>query len=269
MLDEAGFVGVVAVNSELEVARYLRPGDVLRNVQILEDVSREKQTALGTGYFVTTRQRYETGDGEHVGDLLFRILKFKPGTGTTSKASEGEGERQSSRPLTAPAPASRHQPRQPGPLRRLPRRTSCASALQRLRPDVLPAVAALLRVRVVRHRLPVASGRGDALLLHVAVHHPQVPGLPLPARRRAGRARGGRAASSPTSSASRRDRSRSACRSRSSGSTATPRWSRARPTRVARSPSRSSARRRRRDAARHRGGHGVSEGDRLPTWACP
>ena len=60
MLEDAGYVGVVAVNSELEIARYLRPGDVLQNVQILEDVSEEKQTALGIGHFVTTRHRYTT-----------------------------------------------------------------------------------------------------------------------------------------------------------------------------------------------------------------
>jgi len=102
MLDEAGYVGVVAVNSELEIVRYLRPGDLLRNVQILEAVSDEKQTALGTGYFVTTRQRYETVDGEHVGDLLFRILKFRPGTGTAPAAG-------TDRP--APDPSSELRPR--------------------------------------------------------------------------------------------------------------------------------------------------------------
>src|SRR3954453_9147469 len=100
LLEEAGFVGVVAVNSELEIVRYLRPGDVLQNTQVLEDVSEEKQTALGTGHFVTTRQRYETVDGEHVGDLLFRILKFRPGTGAP-KTEPVEG----ARPAPDPSPA--------------------------------------------------------------------------------------------------------------------------------------------------------------------
>src|SRR5205085_12237091 len=104
MLDDAGYVGVVAVNSELEVARYLRPGDLLQNTQILEDVSAEKQTALGTGFFVTTRQRYETVDGEQVGDLLFRILKFKPGTGTPSTTPADTGR-------AAPDPSPQLRPR--------------------------------------------------------------------------------------------------------------------------------------------------------------
>src|SRR3954462_8743071 len=106
LLDDAGYVGVVAVNSELEVARYLRPGDLLQNTQILEDVSEEKQTALGTGFFVTTRQRYETVDGEHVGDLLFRILKFKPGTGSAGKAEGGEAAKAAPDPSRRAAPDS-------------------------------------------------------------------------------------------------------------------------------------------------------------------
>ncbi len=89
-LEQAGYVGVVAVNSELEIVRYLRPGEVLSNVQSLESVTEEKQTALGRGHFVTTRHRYSTVDGEHVGDLLFRILKFVPGTGKTTEPAEGK-----------------------------------------------------------------------------------------------------------------------------------------------------------------------------------
>jgi hypothetical protein len=85
-LESRGFTSVVAVNSELEVKRYLRPGDMLQKVLSLEDVSDEKATGLGVGHFVTTRQRYTTTEGEHVGDVLFRILKFKPGTGRSAPA---------------------------------------------------------------------------------------------------------------------------------------------------------------------------------------
>ena len=47
----------------------------------LVDVSEEKQTGLGAGHFVTTVTDYRDHDGEHVGSMFFRILKFKPGTG--------------------------------------------------------------------------------------------------------------------------------------------------------------------------------------------
>ena len=80
-LDEAGFTSVVATNSEHVYERYLRLGDVLSGVQTVEDVSDEKQTALGVGHFVTTRTRYTDQNDDEVGSLLFRILKFRPGTG--------------------------------------------------------------------------------------------------------------------------------------------------------------------------------------------
>jgi 3-oxo-4,17-pregnadiene-20-carboxyl-CoA hydratase alpha subunit len=49
-------------------------------------VSEEKQTGLGVGHFITTRVEYSTLEGEIVGRQLFRILKFKPGTGRNAAA---------------------------------------------------------------------------------------------------------------------------------------------------------------------------------------
>jgi acyl dehydratase len=80
LLDEAGFTSVIATNSEHEYLRYLRLGERLHGENELVAVSEEKQTALGTGHFVTSRTRYRTDDGEEVGRMFFRILKFKPGT---------------------------------------------------------------------------------------------------------------------------------------------------------------------------------------------
>ena len=102
-LDREGFVSTVAVNAELEFTRYIRIGDLLSDVQVLEDVSPEKQTALGTGHFVTTRHRFTDAHGEHVGDLLFRILKFRPGTGRSAPVPEGA-------PAPDPDPALRPPP---------------------------------------------------------------------------------------------------------------------------------------------------------------
>jgi acyl dehydratase len=86
-LDEAGFTSVVATNSEHEYLRYLRLGDHLEAVQAVSDVSGEKQTALGSGHFVTTETEYRNQGGDVVGRMKFRILKFKPGTGRTSEAA--------------------------------------------------------------------------------------------------------------------------------------------------------------------------------------
>ncbi len=80
VLDEAGFVGTLATNSELEFVRYLRPGDRLHLTTEVESISDRKTTALGQGYFVTWVTTYLDGEGEVVGRQLFRILKFDPST---------------------------------------------------------------------------------------------------------------------------------------------------------------------------------------------
>jgi uncharacterized OB-fold protein len=179
LLEEAGFVGVVAVNSELEIARYLRPGDRLQNVQLLEDVSEEKKTALGIGHFVTTRHRYTTADGEHVGDLLFRILKFRPGTGAAPPSMEG------ARPAPDPAPSLR--PR-PGINRdnqslfdgyrahelRIPRCQVCGATF-------FPPTPRCATCGAFDIGYTIGAGRGTLYSFNV-VHHPQVGGFryPLP-----------------------------------------------------------------------------------------
>lgn len=80
VLDEAGFVGTLASNSEFEIERYLHLGEDVSSSTVMESISEEKQTRLGPGHFVTWVTTYVAGDGEVVGRQRFRILKFKPGT---------------------------------------------------------------------------------------------------------------------------------------------------------------------------------------------
>jgi uncharacterized OB-fold protein len=75
---EAGYTGVVATNCTQTYARDLRPGDRLREERVIESVSDRKSTALGDGYFVTTRSRYVDGAGELVAEMEFRMLYFRP-----------------------------------------------------------------------------------------------------------------------------------------------------------------------------------------------
>jgi acyl dehydratase len=84
-LDAEGFTGTLATNSELEFARYLRPGDLLHVSNELESISTRKATGLGQGYFVTWVNTYRTDDGEVVGRQLFRVFKFDPKTVDLSK----------------------------------------------------------------------------------------------------------------------------------------------------------------------------------------
>ncbi len=77
LLDEAGFTATLASNSEFDIVRYLRVGEIVQSATTLETVSEPKSTRLGEGRFVTWLTTY-TVDGEVVGRQRFRILKFRP-----------------------------------------------------------------------------------------------------------------------------------------------------------------------------------------------
>jgi uncharacterized protein len=77
VLDEAGFTSVVATNCDQTYYRYLRHGELLSLRAELTDVTGPKRTALGDGWFVTTRNVWYSGD-EPVAEMDWRVLKFKP-----------------------------------------------------------------------------------------------------------------------------------------------------------------------------------------------
>ncbi len=78
LLVEAGYPSVVATNCEQEYTRYLRPGDRVVAETIFESISDQKATGLGIGYFVDTRTLFRDQNGDEVGWMTFRILRFKP-----------------------------------------------------------------------------------------------------------------------------------------------------------------------------------------------
>ncbi|MEZ4333295.1 MAG: MaoC family dehydratase N-terminal domain-containing protein [Myxococcota bacterium] len=78
VLDENGYTSVVATNCEQAYFRSLRPGDRLTHTVEVESVSPEKKTGLGIGRFVTQLYKFFDAQGELVGTMRFRILKFKP-----------------------------------------------------------------------------------------------------------------------------------------------------------------------------------------------
>jgi len=78
LLSANGYTGVVATNCEQGYSRYLRPGDRVSATTVIESVSEEKATALGIGYFINTRDVFRDENGEEVGWMTFRVLKFKP-----------------------------------------------------------------------------------------------------------------------------------------------------------------------------------------------
>jgi uncharacterized OB-fold protein len=77
LLDAQGYTSVVATNSEQTYHRYLRIGEHVSASTRLADVTGPKRTALGEGWFVTTRTTWFVGE-EPVADMMFRVLKFRP-----------------------------------------------------------------------------------------------------------------------------------------------------------------------------------------------
>ena len=88
LLDGAGYTGVVATNTEQEYKRYLKLGDSVRGVTVIESISEQKATGLGIGYFINTRTTFSDQHDELIGWMTFRVLKFEPGEQPTAAASE-------------------------------------------------------------------------------------------------------------------------------------------------------------------------------------
>jgi uncharacterized OB-fold protein len=107
LIEAQGYPSVVAVNSELTFARDVLVGENLYYTTRLDSIGEEKTTGLGTGFFVTLVMRYfsqmENGlPDEEVGQLLFRVFKFRAAQAAMPVASQ--------KPAVSPPP-----PRRPPP----------------------------------------------------------------------------------------------------------------------------------------------------------
>ncbi len=91
LLTEHGYTGVVATNCEQGYTRYLKPGDRVSATTVIESISEEKATALGIGYFINTRDVFRDQNGEEVGWMTFRVLKFKPAQQPQAAATDASG----------------------------------------------------------------------------------------------------------------------------------------------------------------------------------
>ena len=77
LLEEAGYTSIVATNCDQAYHRPVRIGERLAVRSRLLDVTGPKRTALGEGWFVTTRSTW-TSAGEPVATMDFRVLRFRP-----------------------------------------------------------------------------------------------------------------------------------------------------------------------------------------------
>lgn len=91
LFDEYGYTSPVATNCEQAFHRYLKPGDQVTSTMTIESISEEKATAVGIGYFINTRMVFTDQNGEEVGWMTFRVLKFKPSGDRQAPAADDSG----------------------------------------------------------------------------------------------------------------------------------------------------------------------------------
>jgi uncharacterized OB-fold protein len=170
VMDEAGYTSVVATNCDQVYARSLKLGEQLTVRGRLLDVTGPKRTALGEGYFVTTRSSWYSAD-ELVATMDFRVLKFRP---QPAPATPGNPTNTASpmRPLVTPDTAFFWEGTALGELR-IQRCPACG-ALRHPPGPMCPACGTPGDGGYV-----VAAGTGE-VFSYVVHHHPPVPGKKLP-----------------------------------------------------------------------------------------
>jgi uncharacterized OB-fold protein/acyl dehydratase len=91
LLADNGYTGVLGTNTEEKYTRYLRLGETVKALTVIDEISEEKATGAGIGYFITTKTSFENQDGEDLGSMSFRVLRFKPAN-PPAAASSSDGE---------------------------------------------------------------------------------------------------------------------------------------------------------------------------------
>ncbi|GAB3765945.1 hypothetical protein FB382_001987 [Nocardioides ginsengisegetis] len=172
VLTDAGYTAVLGTNCEQEYVRYLRVGEQVRVTTALDSVVGPKQTAMGEGYFVTSRSTWYVGS-EVVATMLFRVLKYKPRSVVEERApaSVSKPETFVLRPMQNRDTEFFWDGTAAGELRI--QSCNACGALRFPPGPACPDCGALDRGHVV------ASGRGT-VFSYVVHRHPPVPGRDLP-----------------------------------------------------------------------------------------
>ena len=171
LLDEAGYPAIVATNCDQAYHRYVRLGEQLAVSTRLVDVTGPKRTALGEGWFVTTRSTWTAG-GEPVATMDFRVLKYQPAARMTPQGgaipSAPPGVM---RPVVSPDTEFFWAGTAAGELR--VQRCGDCGALRH------PPGPRCLSCGAMTAGYVVAAGTGE-VYSYVVHHHPPVPGKRLP-----------------------------------------------------------------------------------------
>jgi uncharacterized OB-fold protein len=172
LLDDAGYTAIVATNCDQAYHRYVRLGERPAVSARLVDVTGPKRTALGEGWFVTTRSTW-TSDGEPVATMDFRVLKFRPADRPAVRGPAAPPQ-QAMRPMVSPDTEFFWAGAAAGELR-IQRCDGCGA----LRHPPGPACPSCGTMAARPPGYAVAAGTGE-VYSYVVHHHPPVPGKKLP-----------------------------------------------------------------------------------------
>jgi hypothetical protein len=177
LLEEAGYTSIVATNCDQVYHRSVRVGEQLAVQSRLLDVTGPKRTALGEGWFVTTRSTW-TSAGEPVATMDFRVLRFRPeprkppqGDATPSAPPGVVSQEDVIRPVVSPDTEFFWAGTAAGELR-VQRCDACGTA--RHPPGPRCRSCGNMAAGYV-----VAAGTGE-VYSYVVHHHPPLPGKKLP-----------------------------------------------------------------------------------------
>ena len=172
VFDEAGLTSVVATNCEQRYFRYLQMGEHLQHRLRIDHISGVKQTALGEGVFFDFVYLFETQTGETVGEMRFRMLRFRP----IEKAKEAkQPSSRAEQPRPRPAITRDNQFFWDG-LRQgklyIQRCSNCGYQCH-------PPEAMCKRCQTTHFEYVASSGKGT-IYSFVTAHHPPVPPFEYP-----------------------------------------------------------------------------------------
>jgi uncharacterized OB-fold protein/acyl dehydratase len=175
LLDGVGYPSIVATNCDQVYLRPVKVGERLAVSSRLLDVAGPKRTALGEGWFVTTRSTW-TSAGEPVATMDFRVLKYAPARRARPAGRGGAAPSAGSalRPVISPDTEFFWAGTAAGELR--VQRCDGCGALRHPPGPMCPACGTLSPQPPA---YIVAAGAGE-VYSYVVHHHPPVPGKKLP-----------------------------------------------------------------------------------------
>lgn len=92
IFDEHGYTGVLGTNCIQEYTRDIKEGEEVVAHTVIDSISEEKATQRGIGHFIETVTTFTNQDGDDLGKMVFRVLKFIPNDSNSAVDDESGDE---------------------------------------------------------------------------------------------------------------------------------------------------------------------------------